>query len=255
MSDKLQQAISLIKSGDKKRGKHLIGEVIKEDPENETAWLWMYNLVAQPEKKQFCLERALAINPENQKARKALANLKQSSSPQVKQQPQLPQKDDETASSVSAAKISAKSWIIAIAILIVGIFGLTREVFRTADEISLQSNGEITQGIIVDSYSVRNRRAGRTYYVAYNYQSNNGQTYQGKEDVPEAEWNNLQSNPNIQVLYLPSNPGTSRIFRSTSDMSAITGLLFNYCCFGILLLLGILLIFGYVANSKNKKAA
>ena len=255
MSEKLQQAISLIKSGDKKRGKQLLGEVIKEDPNNEAAWLWSYRLVSTPEKKQYCLKRALEINPENQQARKALVDLQQSSSPQSIQEPTAQPNASKPANAAPAANITAKSWLIAIVILLAGIFGLTREVFRTADEISLQNNGEITQGVVIDSYSTRGRRGSRTYYAVYNYQNGNGQTYQNKEDVPKAEWDAFQSSPNIQVLYNPSKPETGRIYRSANDTSVVTGMLFNFCCFGGLLLLGILLIFGYATNGKNKKEA
>jgi len=40
-SDTLQSAIASIRSGDKDTGKLLLAEVIRGDPRNETAWLWM----------------------------------------------------------------------------------------------------------------------------------------------------------------------------------------------------------------------
>ena len=38
--EKLQQAIALIKSGDKESGQKLLFEIISSDPDNEAAWLW-----------------------------------------------------------------------------------------------------------------------------------------------------------------------------------------------------------------------
>ena len=39
--DKLQQAIALINSGDKKGGQNLLVDIVNSDPNNETAWLWL----------------------------------------------------------------------------------------------------------------------------------------------------------------------------------------------------------------------
>jgi len=73
-TNKVQEAISLIKSGDRQNGQRLLSEVLKTDPENELAWLWMSTLVTG-DKKRFCLEKALSINPNNPQARQQLAQL------------------------------------------------------------------------------------------------------------------------------------------------------------------------------------
>jgi uncharacterized protein YjbI with pentapeptide repeats len=77
MSDKLQQAITLIKSGDKQSGGRLLAEILKAEPRNETAWLWMSSLVDNDEQRRYCLEQVLTINPNNQLAKKGLAKLQQ----------------------------------------------------------------------------------------------------------------------------------------------------------------------------------
>ena len=41
MSDALQRAIAAIRSGDKETGQRLLAQVIRNDPHNENAWLWM----------------------------------------------------------------------------------------------------------------------------------------------------------------------------------------------------------------------
>ena len=40
ITDKLQQAIQLIKAGDHRPARDLLLEVVKENPQNLTAWLW-----------------------------------------------------------------------------------------------------------------------------------------------------------------------------------------------------------------------
>src|SRR5689334_15755642 len=73
-TDKLQQAISLIKSGDRNHGGRLLSEVLTADPRNELAWLWM-STIAPADKRRYCLEKALAINPNNMQARAQLEKL------------------------------------------------------------------------------------------------------------------------------------------------------------------------------------
>src|SRR5919197_1430449 len=74
-SDKLRQAIELIKNGDKRGGQNLLVDVVNTDPNNETAWLWLSSVVPH-EKRAFCLEKALSINPQNIQARNQLEKLK-----------------------------------------------------------------------------------------------------------------------------------------------------------------------------------
>jgi len=76
MNDKLRQAITAIKSGDKVTGQQLLAQVIKAEPKNETAWLWMTTVTDDPEKKRHCLKTVLQINPSNEMAQKGLATLK-----------------------------------------------------------------------------------------------------------------------------------------------------------------------------------
>ena len=85
MSDilQLQQAIAAIKVGDKAAGRRLLAKVIRNDPRNEAAWLWMSAVTDSDEQRRACLERVLAINPDNQNARQGLARLGFTSQPPV----------------------------------------------------------------------------------------------------------------------------------------------------------------------------
>ena len=75
MSDNLQQAIAAIKAGDKETGQQLLMKVIKADPKNEAAWLWMASTLDDPQEKKECLQKVLQINPKNATANKALTQL------------------------------------------------------------------------------------------------------------------------------------------------------------------------------------
>ena len=75
MIETLQAAIAAIKSGEKTHGKALLAEVLLNDPNNETAWLWMSGAVDEPEERRYCLEKLLSINPNNAAAQAGLARL------------------------------------------------------------------------------------------------------------------------------------------------------------------------------------
>jgi hypothetical protein len=68
-------AITAIQAGDRARGRTLLAQVLRLDPRHESAWLWMASLVETPERQRECLERALAINPTNETAQRALRGL------------------------------------------------------------------------------------------------------------------------------------------------------------------------------------
>lgn len=76
MTEQLQQAISHIKTGNKQEGGRLLSQILEADPANEKAWLWMVRAVSSDKKRIYCLERLLAINPNNQLAQQTLAKLK-----------------------------------------------------------------------------------------------------------------------------------------------------------------------------------
>jgi hypothetical protein len=75
--EKVNQAIQLIREGNTKAAGKILAEVVKQEPKNETAWLWLAGCFENNEKKKFCLKKALEINPKNQKAWDALNRLSQ----------------------------------------------------------------------------------------------------------------------------------------------------------------------------------
>ena len=74
-ADQLNNAVQLIKAGNKQAALPILREVVQADPNNENAWLWLFSCVEKPEQKKFCLQQALKINPDNQNTQKALDKL------------------------------------------------------------------------------------------------------------------------------------------------------------------------------------
>ncbi len=77
MDKTLEQAITYIKAGDFEKGKQLLIQIIQQNPRDENAWLWMSRCVPVEQKKE-CFRRAIAINPNNELAQKALEKLSSS---------------------------------------------------------------------------------------------------------------------------------------------------------------------------------
>lgn len=72
MSEKLKQAVEAIKAGDKNKGRQLLNEVLRENPDSEAAWLWMTRTTDSDKEKLDYFEKVLDINPLNEKAQQGI---------------------------------------------------------------------------------------------------------------------------------------------------------------------------------------
>jgi hypothetical protein len=72
MATSLELAITAIRSGRKEEGRQLLNLLIQQNPNNEMAWLWMSSVVNTDEQRARCLYHVLAINPDNELARRGL---------------------------------------------------------------------------------------------------------------------------------------------------------------------------------------
>ena len=76
MSDPLlQKAIRLAHAGRREQARDLFIRIVNLDEENELAWLWLADLVADPADQIIALENALTVNPDNAEARLRLQQL------------------------------------------------------------------------------------------------------------------------------------------------------------------------------------
>lgn len=53
--------------------KHLLLEVVRDNPEHEQAWFWLAGVVTDLEQTVQCLQRVLSLNPNNSSAREWLS--------------------------------------------------------------------------------------------------------------------------------------------------------------------------------------
>src|SRR5436190_7226459 len=81
MTSELEQAIEAIQAGQKAQGRAILAKLVNQEPRNERAWLWLASCVDQPEKKRYCLQRVLELNPSSAAGLQLLAELDAPSPP------------------------------------------------------------------------------------------------------------------------------------------------------------------------------
>ena len=74
-ADSIKAGISALQSGDRAKAATLFAQVVKQNPMSEQGWFLLGMSVASHEQREYCLKRALAINPNNEHARRQLAQL------------------------------------------------------------------------------------------------------------------------------------------------------------------------------------
>ena len=70
-----QKGIAALKQGDRAEAYRCLAAAAQKDPHDEMAWLGLAACLDKPDKKRFCLQKVLSINPENTTARRMLARL------------------------------------------------------------------------------------------------------------------------------------------------------------------------------------
>jgi hypothetical protein len=75
MPDLLIQAMSAKQSGNTNLAKQLLSQAIIQNPQNEAAWMLMAEVVDEVKLRRNCLEKVLAINPDNSAAKLELSKL------------------------------------------------------------------------------------------------------------------------------------------------------------------------------------
>ncbi len=71
----LQQAREAAQCGDNTTACELLFDVIRQNRQNETAWLWLSEVIDDPDKMHYCLNQVLKLNPNNAAARRRLSEL------------------------------------------------------------------------------------------------------------------------------------------------------------------------------------
>jgi hypothetical protein len=76
-----QEGLDALKQGKRSEAAHLLSNAVKQDPNDEVAWLGLSACLDDPQKKKFCLLKILQINPQNAIAQRLLADMEKPKSP------------------------------------------------------------------------------------------------------------------------------------------------------------------------------
>ena len=87
----LKRATEAINRGDQNTGSRLLAQVLQSNPRNKMAWLRLAGIIDDPCRKRECLDRVLAIDPANEEALAALAEMSKPVAPPAVQPPPVPQ--------------------------------------------------------------------------------------------------------------------------------------------------------------------
>lgn len=71
----LARGIAAAKAGDRNAAREILTRAVRRQPDSEAAWLWLSSVLDTPQGRAHCLQRVLALNPDNQAARRGLAAL------------------------------------------------------------------------------------------------------------------------------------------------------------------------------------
>lgn len=69
--DLFNQAVEKIRSGDKAGGRQMLLQVLKNEPYNDTAWLWLAETADNGVERLAIIQKCLQLNPGSQRARRA----------------------------------------------------------------------------------------------------------------------------------------------------------------------------------------
>ncbi len=75
-TDMLKKGIAAVKAGRRQQARELLMQVVERDEENIPAWLWLSAAMDSFEERETCLENVLALDPDNEMARKRLNKLR-----------------------------------------------------------------------------------------------------------------------------------------------------------------------------------
>lgn len=83
MAETLNDAIALIRSGNRDSARPILKEIIRVEPHNVSAWLWLVETLPHDADKIKALEYCAQLNPQDQTAPKALEMLKARMAPEM----------------------------------------------------------------------------------------------------------------------------------------------------------------------------
>ncbi|HMP43410.1 MAG TPA: hypothetical protein PKA05_23760, partial [Roseiflexaceae bacterium] len=105
----ITQGAEALRAGDRARAHDLLSQALRLDPQSEQAWLWLSGAVATDEQRRYCLQRVVALNPDNAAAVRGLAALGGATPPAPAATPARPASSQPVAPPTPAATLQ-QAW-------------------------------------------------------------------------------------------------------------------------------------------------
>ena len=86
----IQEAGKALRARDRNRARHILGSIVRDNPQNGKAWMYLALTVDSPEQSLECLQRAVEINPANDRAREMISQLEARIQARTSQSPLVP---------------------------------------------------------------------------------------------------------------------------------------------------------------------
>jgi hypothetical protein len=126
---RLQQALSMARAGQRDEARKIVSQLVKEDPKNAQAWYLLSQLVEQDHQVVYCLEKVIQLQPANKQAQDRLAKLLNPlsvtspaqvlpiSSPPNSNAPAVPSSSLHNSTAIKTEKPKTSPWIWILLIL------------------------------------------------------------------------------------------------------------------------------------------
>ena len=75
LENQLRRGIALAVAGKNVEARNVLSQVVRDDPGSASGWFWLASVVETQEQQRYCLEKTLQLDPQNQDAKQALAQL------------------------------------------------------------------------------------------------------------------------------------------------------------------------------------
>lgn len=89
MDDLTRQGIEAFRVGKREEARKLLLTAVKQNPDSESAWGWLYNVAENDKDRIYCLKQVLRINPNNEKVNQLYKSLLDRQSQLESSQPQV----------------------------------------------------------------------------------------------------------------------------------------------------------------------
>ncbi len=250
MADKLTQAIQLIQAGDRERARQLLIDLLKTEPKNDRAWVWMAAVVETAELKQDCLEEALKHNPHNEVARRGLAAL--GGMPEPPPDQAEPARFDAVSARPAKKPARHRQFSrLALLLFMLALIVIALTYVLNLDELAYRNHGDVINASILDLEKTTAANGAEVCSAAYQFMAY-GALRKGNSAFACAEYAQVEKSRMIQIEYQINQPDVSRYYLRPNTGDTLMRVGFGLG--GVLVIVSLVLLgYGFMPSAHTAK--